>query len=127
MSWQEVYEIFDIASRVIEALAVIVVFVFPRIVVTRAWFDRWLAGFKGDLDGRYQKIDERLNKGDTRFAVIGTGPTRADFDGIKSEMNQMNGAMRALSAGHEALKERLEHIDDEVTMLVRLQLQGSNR
>ena len=113
MSITDLLQIFDLATRVLSVVAIGLVWLIARTMVTRAAFEEWR-----------RTIDQRLNKGDTRFAVFDTRPTRTDIDGLRSEIGDMNATLHELCADRGAVKDRLDGIERQVETLVRLQLEA---
>lgn len=113
MTWSDTLQIIDLATRILSVVAIGLVWLIARTMVTRTAFEEWR-----------RAIDQRLNKGDTRFAVIGTGPTRDDIDRLRDEIMALGADVKALNAYRGGVKDRLDHIEHQVDTLVRIQLEG---
>lgn len=130
MSWRDALDFFDIATRALGALAIIIVFIASRTMVTRHAFAEWLKTFKKELDERFVPIETRLNRGDTVFEVMRTEekhrPSRLDIDAFRRDLGRVNLSLAENSTSVKTLEKRFGHIESQVDTLVRLQL-GANR
>lgn len=130
MTWRDALDIFDLVTRALGALALIIVFLIGRTVVTRHAFAEWLKSFKKELDDQLKKMEDRLNHGDTAFEVLRTEekhrPSRLDIDAFRRDLGMVNLSVAELTAGLRALEGRFAHTELQVDTLVRLQL-GADR
>ena len=130
MTWHDTLQILDIATRVLGALAIVVVWLIARTVVTKVFFNEWLEGYNGQINERLKPIEMRLNRGDTAFEVIRNDekhrPARQDIDAFRRDLGMVNLSLVECATGLNALKERFGHTESQVDTLVRLQL-GANR
>lgn len=126
MTWRDALDIFDLVTRALGALAIVVVFLIGRTVVTRKAFADWLASFKREIDERLGPIELRLNRGDTAFEVMRTEekhrPSRQDIDAFRRDLGMMTLSLAETTAALKALDSRLGHTESQVDMLVRLEL-----
>jgi hypothetical protein len=127
MSWQDFLALFDVATRILGAIAIVLVWVMSRMFVTHKELQHRFE----QHDTVHNQIASQLGQGATHFARVDGdlkhAPTHEDIEGLRHDIGELKATVAALDASSDERTARIERIEKNVDRLLDFQLNGGGK